>query len=182
MLTGLAVLLGLVVAGLGLRLYLGRAAESRLAPDEIVDFAARNSAGRSNIFASCPPGFCTPAADMASPVFRMSWERLRDAWATVIATQPRVERVAWDEGRRRASYIERSALLRFPDIVTVAFVPIGADRASLAIDSRSRYGKADFGVNRRRVEAWLGLLRQRIGQDEVPSAASPMPDAGATSL
>ena len=165
----LAVLLGLVLAGLGLRLYLGRAAESRLAPDEIVDFAARNVAGRSNVFASCPPGFCTPAAELTSPVFPLSWERLREAWDAVIAAQSRVERVAWDEGLRRATYIEHSALLRFPDIVTVAFVPIGADKASLAIDSRSRYGKADFGVNRRRVEAWLSLLRQRIGQDEAPS-------------
>jgi uncharacterized protein (DUF1499 family) len=161
--TGLGiVVLAVAVAALGLRAYLGRAAESRLRPDEVIDFAARASAGRSNVFAACPSGYCTPRGDLASPIFAMDWQRLRDHWQAMIAAQPRVETITWDEQRRRATYIQRSSLFRFPDIVTVAFVEIGEGRSSLAIDSRSRYGKSDLGVNRERVIAWLAMLQAML--------------------
>jgi uncharacterized protein (DUF1499 family) len=157
---GIVVVLSAVaVALLGLRLYLGRAAEKSLAPDEMVDFASRASVGRANVFAMCPADFCTPQAELTSPVFAMGWQRLHDYWRAVIATQPRVQQLAWDPERRRATYIQRSAVFGFPDIVTVEFVPLGETSASLAIDSRSRYGKSDLGVNRARIVAWMEHLR-----------------------
>jgi len=162
------VLLGIALAALGLRIYLGREAESRVAADEVIDFGARNVAGRANVFAMCPVDFCAPSGDLASPVFRIGWERLHDYWRELIAAQRRVEQVGWDEKRRRATYIQRSAMLRFPDIVTVEFVPLGVDRASLAIDSRSRYGKGDMGVNRRRVVEWMDMLQHMMREDERP--------------
>ncbi len=149
------VLLGIALAALGLRIYLGREAESRVAADEVIDFGARNVAGRANVFAMCPVDFCAPSGDLASPVFRIGWERLHDYWRELIAAQ-------------RRAYIQRSAMLRFPDIVTVEFVPLGVDRASLAIDSRSRYGKGDMGVNRRRVVEWMDMLQHMMREDERP--------------
>jgi len=116
----------------------------------------------------CPANFCTPSGDLVSPVFRMSWERLHNYWRELIAAQRGVEQVGWDEKRRRATYIQRSAVLRFPDIVTVEFVPVGTDRATLAIDSRSRYGKGDMGVNRRRVVEWMDVLQHMMREDERP--------------
>jgi hypothetical protein len=157
----LAILVFLAVIGagvLGLRLYLSRAAEGQLKPDEIIDFAARNSAGRSNVFAACPKGFCTPPGDIESPVFALGWERLYDYWREAMAGQRDVQLVAEDRARRRFTYIQRTQMLRFPDVVTVEFVPLGEGRSTLAIDSRSRYGRGDFGVNRRRVTEWLALL------------------------
>jgi uncharacterized protein (DUF1499 family) len=156
----------LAIGVLVLRIYLGREAESHLGGDEIIDFAARASDGRKNVFAACPPGYCTPPGDMESPIFAMDWERLGDYWSEVIAVQPRVGLVAWDTQQRRATYIERSAVFRFPDIVTVEFVPLGAGKSSLAIDSRSRYGKGDLGVNRRRVIDWLTTLRTMMRDDQ----------------
>jgi uncharacterized protein (DUF1499 family) len=84
--------------------------------------------------------------------------------------QPRVGLVAWNAPRRRATYIEHSAIFRFPDIVTVEFVILGAGKSSLAIHSRSRYGKADMGVNRRRVIDWLTTLRT-IMRDDQPTGS-----------
>jgi uncharacterized protein (DUF1499 family) len=40
---------------------------------------------------------------------------------------------------------------------------VAPDRSSLAIYSRSRYGRGDFGTNRRRVERWLSQLAQIAG-------------------
>jgi uncharacterized protein (DUF1499 family) len=159
-------LLTFAVVVLGLRIYLGREAESRLAPDEIIDFAARASTGRSNVFAACPPGYCTPPGDIESPIFAMDWERLRGYWSELMAVQARIGLVAWDPQRHRATYLEHSAVFRFPDIVTVEFVAIGDGKSSVAIDSRSRYGKGDMGVNRRRVIAWLTTLETMMRDDQ----------------
>ena len=156
----------LAIGALSLRIYLGREAESHLARDEIIDFAARDSGGRANVFAACPPGYCTPPSDVETPIFAMDWERLRDYWLELIAVKPRVGLVAWDAQRWRATYIERSAVFRFPDIVTVEFVTLDAGRSSLAIDSRSRYGRGDMGVNRRRVVDWLATLRTMMRDDQ----------------
>jgi len=165
-LTSISSLISILAVGvLSLRIYLGREAESQLTRNEIIDFAARNSDGRTNVFAACPPGYCTPPGDLESPILAMDWERLRDAWFEVIAAEPRVRLVAWDAQRRRATYIARSVVFLFPDVVTVEFVTVGANRSSLLIDSRSRYGRGDMGVNRHRVVGWLAALRSKVRDD-----------------
>jgi uncharacterized protein (DUF1499 family) len=69
----------------------------------------------------------------------------------------------WPE-RRQVQWVHRSALVRFPDIVAAELRP-GPAGAGLFLYSRALFGWSDFGVNRRRVEAWLaaldGMLRQR---------------------
>ena len=49
------------------------------------------------------------------------------------------------------------------DPVTVEFVALAPDRSSLALYSRARYGRSDFGVNRGRVLRWLSRLQQIAG-------------------
>ena len=91
----------------------------------------------------------------------MGWERLRDYWREAVERQNSIEPTAIGDSGRRLTYIQRSTVLRFPDVVTVEFIDLGNDRSTLAIDSRSRYGKSDFGVNRRRVSEWMRLLEAR---------------------
>jgi uncharacterized protein (DUF1499 family) len=50
----------------------------------------------------------------------------------------------------------------------VEFVPLGPDRSSLALYSRSRYGEYDFAKNRKRVERWLFLL-EKVARPATPS-------------
>jgi hypothetical protein len=57
-------------------------------------------------------------------------------------------------------YVVRSALLNFPDLVSVQINAEGPDTSTLVIWSRSVYGRSDFGVNRARVETWLAALQQ----------------------
>jgi len=165
-----AAILGLALLGgaaLGLRLYLGRAAEDRLRLGEIIDFSSRGSAGRDNVFAICPAGFCEPPGDCTSPIFAVPWERLRDTWRAAIAAEPRITEVsAGTADPHRLTYVQRSAMLRFPDIITVEFVQLGPNRSSIAIYSRSRYGDYDFGKNRKRVGKWLALL-EKVAQPAI---------------
>jgi uncharacterized protein (DUF1499 family) len=145
---------------------MSREAENHLAAEEVVDFAKLQPSRAQNRFVHCPPDLCPSSANAPSPTFNMKWERLRDYWREIVATQPRVELVSQDAGGHRLTYIQRSALFRFPDIVTVEFRPMGADRSTLALMSCSRYGRSDFGVNAARVERWMGLLQQMMRESE----------------
>ena len=154
----LALGLAVLVAGLALRLYMGRPAEDRLAPDEVVSIAELSQPLPKPSFLACPPGYCA-AADIASPEFDMPWDQLREYWKEMIAENPAILVVSEFE-HRRAVYIQRSPIFRFPDIITVEFVALASERSSVAVYSRSRYGRYDFGKNRKRVERWLFLLQE----------------------
>jgi hypothetical protein len=152
--------LGLVIiaAGLALRMYLGRPAEDRLAPDEAVSIADLSRPLPRLGYLACPPGYCA-AADMPSPIFDMPWDQLREYWKEMIAETPAIQVVSEFE-HRRAVYIQRSPIFGFPDIVTVEFVALGPELSSLAVYSRSRYGGYDFAKNRKRVQRWLFRLQE----------------------
>ena len=151
------------------RTYMGRPSQDRLAPGEHVDIAALRPPLPPPSFLACPPGYCAAGARIAVPIFALPWRRLRDEWAKVVAAQPRVALVDTELQGRRLVYIQRSLLFRFPDIVTVEFVPMGPDSSSLALHSRSRYGRYDFRQNQKRVETWLAML-EKLAQ---PTSANP---------
>jgi Protein of unknown function (DUF1499) len=157
---------GLIGAGLGLglRIYLGRPGENRLRPDEVVrSIAQLRSPLPRNSYLACPVGYCPAAKAAPSPVFALPWERLREYWFEMIADDRRITQVDSDAERRHLVYIQRTPVLRFPDIVTVEFVALAPDRSSIALYSRSRYGRSDFGKNRKRVNRWLSLLQSAAG-------------------
>jgi hypothetical protein len=152
----------LVVAGvaIALRLYMNRAAEDRLEPDERIVISELRDPIPDNAFLACPPDYCAATA-APSPVFALPVERLSRLWAEMIASKPHVVTVADETAQHRLVVIQHTPLLRFPDIITVEFVALTADRSSVAIYSRARYGKGDFGTNRKRVLSWLGQVEPR---------------------
>jgi hypothetical protein len=153
----LATVLALAVLGLALRIYMGREAEDHLAPGEEVSITELHSPLPKPSFLACPPHYCSAKA-VTSPVFDLPWDRLREYWAEVIDGEKSLLRVAGDPDAGRFVYVQHSSIFRFPDIIIVELVPLGPDRSSIAIYSRSRYGEYDFGKNRKRVEKWLVLL------------------------
>ena len=64
------------------------------------------------------------------------------------------------ERTRRSLHVQRSRVLRFPDLVRAEIVALGAERSGLILDSRARFGCWDLGVNRRRVLRWVHNLQQ----------------------
>jgi uncharacterized protein (DUF1499 family) len=168
----MVVLVALAFIGAGavaVRLWLGRAAELQVTASEIVDFGNLRPGSRQNRYVMCPASLCPDSADAPSPTFSMRWERLRDYWNEAIAMQPRVELVATGADGRRLTYVQRSLVFRFPDIITVEFMPAGEGRSTLAVASHSRYGRRDFGVNGERVEAWTGLVVSMMRKEQVTS-------------
>ncbi len=129
---------------------------------ESVDFAGLRLTDKPNQFLMCPPGICSANPHADSPVLDVSFEQLREHWRQVLAVQPRVELLAADEEGQQFDYVQRSARFRFPDLITVRFISVSFSKSTLAIYSRSVYGKSDLGVNRERIEAWLKILREGL--------------------
>ncbi len=153
--------LAVAVALVGARLYFGRDAEDQLRAGERVDFAHLDLPSRSNVYLLCPadPLICNLKADEASPTFTVDPARLRDRWLEMVAAEPRVRPVGAEKDRLHLVFIQHSAFFRFPDIITVEFLPTGNGRSTLAVMSRSRYGESDFGVNASRVGSWIAKLK-----------------------
>lgn len=154
-------MLVIAVAALGARFYFGRDAEDQLRAGEQVDFAHLDLPSRDNVYLMCPadPLICNLKADEASPTFSVDLARLRDRWMEMAAAEPRVRLVGTDKDRQHLVYIQHSFFFRFPDVITVEFLATGNGRSTLALLSRSRYGKGDFGVNAARVGAWIAKLK-----------------------
>ncbi len=123
-----------------------------------IDFATLALDGRPNQHLVCPEGFCAASPHAVSPVFEIPATALRDRWMAMIERQPRVTGTAADAAALHYDFVQRSLVFRFPDAINVRFIALVVRRATLAIYSRSYYGHDDFGVNRRRVEAWLAAL------------------------
>ena len=127
---------------------------------EAVDFEDLKLTDEPNQFLMCPPRICNADRHADSPAFDVAVDRLRERWREVVTAQPRVELLAEGRDGQQFDYVQRSARFRFPDIITVRFIAVSAARSTLAIYSRSVYGKSDLGVNRQRIEAWLKILDQ----------------------
>ncbi len=97
-----------------------------------------------------------------APVFSVPVSELAAAFDAVALGDDRVEVLAGSAADGFVTYIQRSALFAFPDYVSVRFVEVDGG-SSLAVFSRSRYGKSDLGVNEKRVTKWLGQLEQAVG-------------------
>ena len=162
--------LAVVVALVSARLYFGRDAEDQLRAGEQVDFAHLDLPSRSNVYLMCPadPLICNVTADEASPTFALDPARLRDRWLEMVASEPRVHLAAAAKDRQHLVFIQHSAFFRFPDIVTVEFLPTGNGHSTLAVLSRSRYGHGDFGVNASRVGAWIAKLKAATASGATP--------------
>lgn len=105
---------------------------------------------------ACPPRMCSAKADIDPPVFGLTAAELRAAFTKVIAAEPNVEVIS--VAGSQDIYIQRSRVLGFPDVVFVSCIDLPGGRSSLAIYSRSVFGRSDLSVNRARVERWLTRL------------------------
>lgn len=127
-----------------------------------IDFHTLQRHARPNQHLVCPSTVCTATPDAVSPVYNVPVTVLRNAWLGMILQQPRVERLAVSADELQYDFMQRSRLLRFPDTITVRFIPLSPAMSTLAIYSRSHYGYSDFGVNRQRIESWLASLQEKL--------------------
>jgi len=95
--------------------------------------------------------------DEAAPVWDVPPGEALAAFDAVARAQPRVRVLAGSVEDGHVTYVQRSLIWGFPDYISVRALPVG-DGSTLAVWSRLRFGRSDMGVNRTRVEEWLGAL------------------------
>jgi len=113
---------------------------------------------RPNSYLLCPENYCSAQSDLKSPIFQMPVSSLQRSFSEIIEGQRRITKLRTSSNGLQTDYLQRSAIFRFPDTITVRYVSIDANQSALAIFSRSHYGRSDLGVNRRRIETWLSEL------------------------
>lgn len=125
----------------------------------MIDFRELRLSRKPNQYLMTPPAFCPNAIPhRESPVFERSADDLMTRFMAVASAAPNVRLLERDNERRQVELVQRSALFRFPDDISAAFLALEDGGSTLAVYSRSRFGYSDFGVNRRRVEDWTWRL------------------------
>ena len=138
---------------------IGAEGAAGLPPPARMDMNRIERPASPNMFLAGPAGM-TPAPDLVVEPAAGTAEALFERVRRVFESQPRTHVAAVFPQQRQVHYVVRSALVNYPDLVTVQADPAGPDTASLTIWSRSVYGRRDFGVNKERVAAWLAALRR----------------------
>lgn len=130
----------------------------KLKPIDPVDFRTLNRPASPNTFLIAPTGFSAAGADQEAPIFNRALAGVMSAWDSMLGSQPRLSEVERSGDGTQRTYVQRTALMGYPDIITVRFVTMDDGKTSVAIYSRSQYGYSDMGKNRRRVLDWLNQL------------------------
>jgi len=122
-----------------------------------MDFKTFQLTRKPNQFLIAPEGLCQNAKPHAiAKTYSADPQKLEDTFADVALAEPRVTRKQADDGQRE--FVQRSALMRFPDTITFEAIDLGNGTSTLAIYSRSKVGHSDLGVNKKRIDDWLAKL------------------------
>lgn len=95
--------------------------------------------------------------DVVGPVLAMSPAEVLAKLDKIAMATPRTKRLSGSPEEGRITYVTRSLVIAFPDYTTVAVVEAEGGSQPV-IFARLRFGRKDFGVNEKRVRAWLAQL------------------------
>lgn len=96
-----------------------------------------------------------------APVLEASPEVAAAMLADVAASEGAVI-IAGDPASGHVTYVVRSAVMGFPDAISVRLVPVG-DGTRIEMFSRARFGYSDMGVNTARMDRWIAAMRAQTG-------------------
>lgn len=135
---------------------------------EPIDFATLVKKPSPNQFLVCTAEYCAAQpADRQAQVYDVPVETLERSFWAMLAKQERVEQLESPVAGQH-DVVQFSRLMRYPDTVTLKFIPLGTDRSTLLVYSRSHYGYGDMGVNQARVETWLAALDAELKNQTAP--------------
>ena len=124
-----------------------------------IDFETLKRPRSPNTFLLAPEGLCKNAkVDVLAPVYGVAAAKLRQEFLAIVIAQPRTAHALADEVALYDDFVVRSAFFGFPDLVALKFLDLKGKRSTLALYSRSVYGRSDLGVNRRRSMDWIARL------------------------
>lgn len=93
--------------------------------------------------------------------FAQSAQKVAEKMHALLGAEPRTERLAGEPDGTWATYVQRSAIIGYPDYLSF-HVEERETGSVVAIYSRSRYGYSDMGMNKKRVERVVDLLEKNL--------------------
>ncbi|MBL4907962.1 MAG: DUF1499 domain-containing protein [Sneathiella sp.] len=122
------------------------------------NFSTLKLTSKPNQYLLCPENYCAAKTNTTSPLFDLSIKELQKVWAEMMSAQQNVHPLPNINDINQIDYVQRTKLMRYPDIITVSFIEQPENKSTLAIYSRSIYGGSDFGANKKRIEQWMKKL------------------------
>ncbi len=111
-----------------------------------------------NDYRVAPRDLTNERVDTDAPIYFEKPLVLAQAFDQFLLSQRDTYRIAGLPASLMMSYVQHTETLKMPDYITVKFIDLGEGKATVAIYSRSRYGYGDQGMNKARVDRWLGAL------------------------
>ncbi|MEL6588046.1 MAG: DUF1499 domain-containing protein [Pseudomonadota bacterium] len=133
----------------------GFAAWVRLAPFDTATWHADPEAGTRT--GNPNDALMGPGGDREAIAFPESPDALLARLDQIALAEPRTTRLAGDPADAHVTYVQRSALMGYPDVISVKALPSGGG-STLVMWSRARFGLSDLGVNAKRVSRWVAAL------------------------
>jgi Protein of unknown function (DUF1499) len=164
MLAWLLAIIVLLVLGVAGYIYLPGGAdrlEARFVvpPQSTIDFATLKKVAKPNQYLVCPADLCAEKPDEIAKTYALTPAELLGRWQSLVSSQKDTSVLIPEDGRGQITFVQRTARMRYPDIITVQVLAADAG-ATHAIYSRSVYGHGDMGVNKARITSWLAQLDQ----------------------
>lgn len=127
-----------------------------------VEFETLQRRKTPNDALACLTGFCSADSDLLPPIYPVEAAALRKLMRQALMGERRLTLVAVEDEPPADRYVQRSEMLRFPDTVVVRYMDLKNGSSTVAIYSRSKLGRKDFGVNIQRIERWLKKLTLEV--------------------
>jgi uncharacterized protein (DUF1499 family) len=129
-----------------------------------IDFSSLKKPRKPNTYLMAPENYCQYTPNAIGPVFEIPASDLAQVFETAALTEPRTEKLSQldVQGDIQADYVQYSALIGYPDTITVRFINLGEKTSTLAVFSRAHYGYRDFGVNAARIKHWMTKVSAAI--------------------
>jgi len=128
--------------------------------DRRVDISSMETRISTNTDLVAPESFtsCSPPPRMTAKVFDCSPVELRNKFFTMVKSQPSTGYLSGDDDNLTYAFVQTTPIMKYPDVISVQFLPSGQGQSSLAIFSASILGQSDLGKNKARVDDWLSKL------------------------
>ena len=130
---------------------------------EMLSFSTLERPDSPNTFLVAPEGSVPGTPDQVSAWHDLEPSQLLQAWTKTAAAQPRTSEVFRSDEALQVSYVQRTAVMGYPDTVTAQVVTNDEGQSAVMIYSRSHYGYSDMGQNKKRITTWLSALDTELG-------------------
>ncbi|USG61870.1 DUF1499 domain-containing protein [Sneathiella marina] len=129
-----------------------------------IDFAGLKKPRKPNSYLMCPRDYCLYPGKDVSPEFNIPAQQLAHLFEKMALAQDRTEKISETDkqGDVQMDFVQYSALIGYPDTITVRFIELTDETSTLAIFSRAHYGYRDFNVNENRIKNWMEKLRSSL--------------------